>query len=446
MTARGMATSLGAEGRLAIDLWRKGEGREEGQDEGSCLVRIVASRPSGIVRLLTGRTAEEAPRLVPLIFSVCGMAQGAACVSAIEAALGRPSEAPARAAREVVVLAETAREHVLRIVFDWPRFLGEAVEEGGLGGARVMTAAVRRMSASLFGPAAPFALGARPAPERPGITTLLAEMDDVLERAVFGVGPADWLSWCSASGGAGLQGFEAWAAGGGAAAARLIARIFARGWQGAGAVEPRFLGTLPQQALMARLLAPDGGDFAAAPEWGGAARETGPLARERRSGLVEAIVRRWGAGLLARLAARLVELAGSTSAMRARLAAIDGLSEAAPAPPVIHGGREGGAASLGPGVGMAQAEAARGLLTHAVALRSGRVERYGILAPTEWNFHRRGAAAEALASLGWKRLGWKSLGWKGAPAGAMEEQEFMALAELLVHAIDPCVAFDLRIR
>ena len=55
--------------------------------------------------------------------------------------------------------------------------------------------------------------------------------------------------------------------------------------------------------------------------------------------------------------------------------------------------------------------------------------RYRIVAPTEWNFHPRGAFSRGLA---------------GIPA--RNEEEVRRAAALLAHALDPCVAYDLRVK
>ena len=73
-------------------------------------------------------------------------------------------------------------------------------------------------------------------------------------------------------------------------------------------------------------------------------------------------------------------------------------------------------------------QAARGLLAHGVMLDgSGKIARYRILAPTEWNFHPQGVVASSLAVLD----------------GDKETVE--AQARQLIHAIDPCVGYALHI-
>lgn len=71
---------------------------------------------------------------------------------------------------------------------------------------------------------------------------------------------------------------------------------------------------------------------------------------------------------------------------------------------------------------------ARGLLVHWLCVDAqGRVERYGVLAPTEWNFHPQGAAAQVLRALDAKQ-----------PA-----PQLAAAAAVLVAAFDPCVDYEL---
>jgi Ni,Fe-hydrogenase I large subunit len=86
------------------------------------------------------------------------------------------------------------------------------------------------------------------------------------------------------------------------------------------------------------------------------------------------------------------------------------------------GGREDGK-------GWSRVRTARGDLLHAAALSDGKVLRYAIVQPTRWNFDGRGAAARCLADL--------------AAAGTAVSRR--RRAELLIDALDPCVAYDLRI-
>ena len=80
------------------------------------------------------------------------------------------------------------------------------------------------------------------------------------------------------------------------------------------------------------------------------------------------------------------------------------------------------------GIGIAHSEAARGRLIHGVEVQDGLVKRYLILAPTEWNFHPRGAAAQALALI--------------AGSGRSDAR---GLADLMITAFDPCVEYSLAV-
>ncbi|OQW75513.1 MAG: hypothetical protein BVN35_07570 [Proteobacteria bacterium ST_bin11] len=78
------------------------------------------------------------------------------------------------------------------------------------------------------------------------------------------------------------------------------------------------------------------------------------------------------------------------------------------------------------GIGLAQVQAARGLLIHRLALSQGRVYDYRIVAPTEWNFHPDGVLAQGLKSL------------QADDADGLRQR-----AEWLINAVDPCVQYRL---
>ncbi len=167
--------------------------------------------------------------------------------------------------------------------------------------------------------------------------------------------------------------------------------------------EPDRLAEVDLDQLRERIDGPDGDAFVARPELDGACRQTGPYARHADSALLREL-RAAGEPLQARLAARLRELA------------LYALSE--PEPPCR-------------GDGIARVETSRGTLVHRVlADAQGRIARWRVLAPTEWNFHPRGAAACLLDAI------------PSELADAQREH----LARLVVHAVDPCVAFELRLR
>lgn len=84
-------------------------------------VRVSSERPA-IVRQLRGRPADEAVRLLPLLFALCGKAQGRAAALALDAARGSETTSHLDPAIE----REVQREHLWRWLLDLPALLGEA--------------------------------------------------------------------------------------------------------------------------------------------------------------------------------------------------------------------------------------------------------------------------------------------------------------------------------
>ncbi|MDP2825371.1 MAG: nickel-dependent hydrogenase large subunit [Sulfuritalea sp.] len=84
-------------------------------------VRVASQRPA-IAEHLRGRAADDAVRLVPLLFALCGKAQGRAAALALAAARG--IECPAHL--DAAIQQEALREHLWRWLLDLPLALGEA--------------------------------------------------------------------------------------------------------------------------------------------------------------------------------------------------------------------------------------------------------------------------------------------------------------------------------
>ncbi len=172
----------------------------------------------------------------------------------------------------------------------------------------------------------------------------------------------------------------------------------------AGALLPMLSAT---EWALALPMGPDA-TFAARPEWQGNAAETGVLARHADDDAVSFLV---GAGR--RVGARI----------EARRADLRLLAGGLTAPERLSGWLD--SAVLAPGLGLARVETARGLLLHLTQVKDGRVVRYVIVAPTEWNFHPQGAFASEIV---------------GSPAATREAAE--RLARRLTLALDPCVSHE----
>lgn len=339
------------------------------------MVDVASTRPRA-ARLLVGKTATAALPLLPLLFSVCGDAQGLAGAAAVAGARGQVR--PATPVERLAVLCEATQEHLWRLLLDWPHLLGQEQMQAEF--------AVWFRRLGLAG--------------KSGCWPDWGDaFVDFVAGEVLGMPLEAWEH---------LTGYAP------GSAATLAARL----WR-ALPDEPAgdSGGWLPSASAATFAQALDGSwsdTFERHPEWQGAPAETGSLARWRQHPALAAAMLRHGRGARPRLLARLMDLAQCARCLAA--GADDGA-----AMPID-------ACSSGPGVGVARVETARGTLLHRVRLEDERVAEYTLVAPTEWNFHSRGAFASLLL---------------GAPATDAETLRRQAAA--LVLALDPCVPYRIEI-
>lgn len=86
-------------------------------------VSVASERPV-VAEALRGRPADAAVKLVPLLFAVCGKAQGRAAELALAAARGGECAAHL----DPAIQAEVMREHLWRWLLDLPPLLGETAD------------------------------------------------------------------------------------------------------------------------------------------------------------------------------------------------------------------------------------------------------------------------------------------------------------------------------
>ncbi|HYQ72358.1 MAG TPA: nickel-dependent hydrogenase large subunit [Gammaproteobacteria bacterium] len=390
---------MNIEGKLQIDLYPVA-----GQEN---RVHIQSSRPLQAARVFEGKPPEEVLQQLPLLFSVCGIAQAAAAAKALRQALDIATAVPVDAARGVLILMETAREHLWRILADWPAFLEEPVDARAAAPLQALLPVIRK---ALFVDGNAFSLQAELRVDEGTLRAQIDQLDGMLARLVFGEPAQVWLQLAD------LDDLADWSRRNESVAARLTRTVCARGWQGSGAADCGILPELPDVWLNRQLEASGAERFIAAPQWEDRPCETTPLARHCDAALVESLCREYGNGLLTRLAARLVELAQ----IPARMRELD-LQTGADRPEARNPAHPAG-------VGIGQVEAARGRLVHRVVLDGGVVQRYQILAPTEWNFHPAGVVSRGLALL------------PDSDADTLQRQ-----AAMLINTVDPCVGYDLQV-
>ncbi len=371
-------------------------------------VAVESKRRLAASALLRGRPPAEAVRLLPLIYSLCGQAQGVAGLEACERALGIAAPRAQTAARRLLVLAESMAENARRILLDWPELLNLPPELPAL-------VELRKLSADCISCLFPhddwLTLGGGALePDNNRLAGMLERVRALVAEALDGAEPERAFRDLD-----GLETLDRWLQTAGTSTARCLEAIRANGLEGLGAAEVRRLGTPDWDRIAERIGAQDSGSFAVSPDIDGRIAETGPVERHWDHPLIADIRSAHGCGLLARVAARILDIALAPEALKALSDEIETTT------PVAAGNRDGGQ-------GHAAVETARGWLFHLTRTEDGLISRYEILAPTDWNFHPAGVLAQGLKSL-----------------TARRGTSLREAAELCVAGVDPCTAYEVHV-
>lgn len=94
-------------------------------DDGIVRSATLACERPNVSALLRGKVADQAVTLIPLIYALCGKAQGIAARAALAAARGQPVVVRV----DPEAWTEAAREHAWKLLVDWPRQLGLVPDE-----------------------------------------------------------------------------------------------------------------------------------------------------------------------------------------------------------------------------------------------------------------------------------------------------------------------------
>ena len=361
---------------------------------------VVPRQATGAGALLHGKEGQQAVNLIPLLFSLCGKAQGVAGAMALEAARGAASDVQSAALRERLVHAEAIQESLWHILLDLPKLAGHPP-------MLAEYAELRRLFAAGLAPllsAGDWNRAGASVSSGPEWQGLAADICTFIAEKVLGVPLDAWLAMGA------LVELEHWLAAAPTPVAAGLAELWRGGgrWGGSATALLAAPGAVPE-ALAALEADPD---FQRLPAWRGAPAETGPLARLAGHPIPARLPQGEGASIFARLLARLFEAALSSKHLNAPQSGLSWL----------------GSVAVRSGVGASWVQTARGLLIHRLRLEDGRVADYRIVAPTEWNFHPDGAYTRGLA---------------GRPAATANQAR--TAAELLLLALDPCVAYELEV-
>jgi Ni,Fe-hydrogenase I large subunit len=381
------------EGRLRIRLQPGASGNG---------VEIRSSRPVTAARLFIGKPVNFALQTIPLLFNICGNAQLISSLRATESARRTPAHEESEEWREALLLLETLREQLWRVLLEWPRLCHYEPDMESLA---LFNRELNRFTQQLR--TDPGITGLSGVPPHVRIDQLQwKRLAASIETRVFAGSAKTWLAENT-----GICTLEQWSDRHRSLPAELIRDIFDKRWHSLG-----FSDYFPLTDKLSREVhdklrdAQDATNFVQQPAIDDYCLETGPLARHDEHPLIEDLLYLYGNGLLTRMVARLVDIADALVRLGDFFNQRQGLA-------FRRGSR-----------GIASVEAARGQLTHRVAVKGDRIADYSILAPTEWNFHPRGVVARGLASL------------RSTNAEQLRQQ-----AEFIIHAIDPCVAYDLHI-
>ena len=320
-------------------------------------------------RLLRGQRAESVERTLGNVFTLCAHAHRRTARLALNAAspdsMGRLS-----VDSSVLLIVETARDHLRSMALDWPQRQSLSKQTA------TNLDWVRDCPLSL--------VAGQQAMQEQGAWEVLTQLRTWLSECVLGLSVNEWLEchrdpetlahWCQQQ------------------AQRLTPARCLHAWYAqAHALKPRprNLNLLDSDSVqqchylrqLGQAMATES-DFVQRPLWLGECAETGPWTRLRHA----RDRTRVQASAWTRLSARWTELLE----LVATATGADGDDTLL----------SSGALTLGEGQAIAWCEMARGLLLHWVQIDpQGAVHDYRVLAPTEWNFHPGGALAQALTQL-----------------------------------------------
>ncbi|MBI1195250.1 MAG: hypothetical protein GC138_05345 [Gammaproteobacteria bacterium] len=409
------------EGGLVFDLYRDGPRVAD--------VTVRSERPLKLVDVLRGKSADEGLVLLGLMYRICGVAHRYAALTAWCRALDVEMSYAVRRAQRLLVHLETIREHLWQVLVVWPELLG--VKQPKDRDLTLLSTMMNEAERALFGEGYGMAPAARLNVDGERLQGVIDRLQALIERQVCDMPIEQWRGISSP------EWLRVWAQTGQTPAAHMIRHLYEENLLDVGAEREGLAHLAPMSGHALNLLfdvpafytrARD--EFIARPTWRGQCRETNTYTRQTLHELVVAVREDYGNGLLTRLTARLVELVSLERTISTEAAIVMGSACETGAVEEDDGVQDadGGELAEKSGQGAAMIDAARGHLIHWLKVKRGKIADYAIVAPTEWNFHPDGVAVRGLKTL-----------------EANDEAHLRRQATLWIHAIDPCVAYELRV-
>ncbi|WP_135075199.1 nickel-dependent hydrogenase large subunit [Terasakiella sp. SH-1] len=360
-------------------------------------VRLQTKLPAQLASGFKGLNIEDVTKRIPLIFSICGAAQGYCAVDAAEHLLQKNN--PERSqARSLIVLAEQAKEYILRNLMEWAE-LGS--DQAALKSFAPVTQWRKQFANATFAQTAPFHLDALLHFNSEKVKQEIEAVETYLHKHVFNQPTEEWVKMTT------CEDFFQWMERSKTIPAQLVKLLLRKKTATLGQTQISPLNGVASDVIYHKIF--DDTDFPNKPKLDQKTAETGALARQINHPLITALAQEFGNGVLTRYVARLIELAHIPSRMRKqeRLCQTTQISNDS---------------------AISTLETARGRLYHALCLEGEAVTDYQILSPSQWNFHPSSIAVESLQKLAYT-----------------DEQTIKKQAEMIIRAIDPCVGFEVRV-
>jgi len=370
--------------------------------------QIESTRPLQASKLFTGKSITQTLTTLPLLFNICSKAQTVTALRAIESATQSPSSKQTESTREALITLENLREQTLRVVMDWPSAIHEQAENQLLSH---LSLGINQLMQSLE-PSNSLAYKSKASTSINNKThnkTLWQSFSKTLSQSIFGSSAQYWLENISRNEKLAQGKLESWASKQHTQAARFIHWLNQKEWKHAGKSTIGYIPSINDNDLLNELTKQDQ-TFTSQPGWNNQCYELSWYSR-KYSRQPCADNRQEHNGIYHRMTARLKEIADLITRLDSFFIDESDLDT-----------------TTSTVTGMAHSEAARGRLTHYVEVEDDIINKLIILAPTEWNFHPGGVAVDSLNNL------------DASSSTGLRQQ-----AELLIHAIDPCVGYQLQI-
>jgi len=370
--------------------------------------QIESTRPLQASKLFTGKSITQTLTTIPLLFNICSKAQTVTALRAIESATQSPPSKQTESTREALITLENLREQTLRVAMDWPSAINEQAENQLLSHVSL---GINQLMQSLE-PSNTLTYKSKASNSINNKMHNKAQWESfskTLSQSIFGSSAQYWLENIFQNEQLAHGELESWADKQQTQTARFIHWLNQKEWKHAGKSTIEHIPSINDNDLLNELIKQDQ-TFTSQPSWNSQCYELSWYSRKHNCQQCTENKKN-NNGIYNRMTARLKEIADLI--IRLDSFFIDEIDIDTTTSAVT---------------GIAHSEAARGRLTHYVEVEDDTINKLVILAPTEWNFHPNGIAANSLNNL-----------------DANSTTELRQQAELLIHAIDPCVGYKLNI-